>query len=299
MSQDRIHDSNTVPFTMIPHEVVRDGETFSDLHEKMVYIILKSHATNGQGAFPSYKKIAEEVPCGVTKVKYCIDSLVRKKLISKRGRLKANGAQTSNLYTIEKFRPRSPDDQGGVTTWQGAGHDVTGDQSPRDYEEESFKNNPLSNSSSSESAINHSDDLSKLVSFFQKEIGMASGYVIDDIQHTLAESSYELIQYALEQSVLNDARNWKYAKAIVRNLADKKLFTLEAIQLHESKRSTSRSTKGFGRNRRNAPDMEEPAWVAKEKEEQQAFEKQKKQELESNVPDDSEVQELLRSLHQD
>lgn len=299
MSQDRIHDSNTVPFTMIPHEVVRDGETFSDLHEKMVYIILKSHATNGQGAFPSYKKIAEEVPCGVTKVKYCIDSLVRKKLISKRGRLKANGAQTSNLYTIEKFHPRSPDDQGGVTTWQGAGHDVTGDQSPRDYEEESFKNNPLSNSSSSESAINHSDDLSKLVSFFQKEIGMASGYVIDDIQHTLAESSYELIQYALEQSVLNDARNWKYAKAIVRNLADKKLFTLEAIQLHESKRSTSRSTKGFGRNRRNAPDMEEPAWVAKEKEEQQAFEKQKKQELESNVPDDSEVQELLRSLHQD
>lgn len=298
MSQDRIHDSNTVPFTMIPHDVVRDGETFSDLHEKMVYIILKSHATNGQGAFPSYKKIAEEVPCGVTKVKYCIDSLVRKKLISKRGRLKANGAQTSNLYTIEKFRPRSPDDQGGVTTWQGAGHDVTGDQSPRDYEEESFKNNPLSKSSS-EDAINNPDDLSKLVSFFQKEIGMASGYVIDDIQHTLAESSYEVIQYALEQSVLNDVRNWKYAKAIIRKLADKKLFTLEAIQLHESKRSTSRSTKGFGRNRRNAPDMEEPAWVAKEKEEQQAFEQRKKQELESNVPDDSEVQELLRSLHQD
>lgn len=45
--------------------------------------------------------------------------------------------------------------------------------------------------------------------------------------------------------------------------------------------------------------MKEPAWLAKEKEDQQAFEQRRKQELESNVPDDAEVEELLRSLHQD
>jgi len=299
MSQDRIHDSNTIPFTMIPHEVVRDNATFGDIYEKMVYFVLKSHAVNGTGAFPSYPTIANEAQCGITKVKSCIENLVRKGLITKRGRVNKNGAQTSNLYTIENFAIPVVTRHPPVTTRPTPGRHTTGPQSPGDYEEESFKNNPLSNSSSSEDVINHNDDLSKLVSFFQKEIGMASGYVIDDIQHTLAESSYELIQYALEQSVLNDARNWKYAKAIVRNLANKKLFTLEAIQLHESKRSTSRSTKGFGRNRRSASDMEEPVWVAKEKEDQQAFEQRKKQELESNVPDDSEVQELLRSLHQD
>ncbi|MCY1690712.1 DnaD domain protein [Exiguobacterium sp. SL14] len=176
---------------------------------------------------------------------------------------------------------------------------MTGDQSPRDYEEESFKNNPLSNSSSSENVSNNLDDLSKLVSFFQKEIGLASSYVIDDIKHTLNDTSYELIQYALEQSVLNDVRNWKYAKAIIRKLAEKKLFTLEAIQLHEAKRSNSQAPKGYGRNRRSHSEMKEPTWLAKEKEDQQAFEQRRKQELESNVPDDAEVEELLRSLHQD
>lgn len=300
MSQDRIHDSNTIPFTMIPHEVVRDNATFGDIYEKMVYFVLKSHAVNGTGAFPSYATIAKEAQCSRDKAINCVKSLVSKKLVTKSARRNSEGDQTSNIYTIEKFNGGLyqrlgvvvDNDQGSLSQRLG----VVADNDPKNNP---IKNNPLSNSSSSEDAINHSDDLSKLVSFFQKEIGMASGYVIDDIQHTLAESSYELIQYALEQSVLNDARNWKYAKAIVRNLANKKLLTLEAIQLHESKRSTSRSTKGYSRNRRNAPDMEEPAWVAKEKEEQQAFEKQKKQELESNVPDDTEVQELLRSLHQD
>lgn len=54
MSQDQIHDSNTIPFTMIPHEVVRDNATFGDIYEKMVYFVLKSHAADdgrhGDGA---------------------------------------------------------------------------------------------------------------------------------------------------------------------------------------------------------------------------------------------------------
>ncbi|WP_426353699.1 helix-turn-helix domain-containing protein [Exiguobacterium sp. R-39] len=299
MSQDRIHDSNTIPFTMIPHEVVRDNATFGDIYEKMVYFILKSHAVNGTGAFPSYATIAKEAQCSKRKAIDAVQSLVDRNLIEKKARVDHTGDQTSNIYTINNFVRGAQDALGVVHDmhWGSAPHapGVVHDMHPKNNP---IKNNPLSNSSS-EDAINNPDDLSKLVSFFQKEIGLASGYVIDDIQHTLAESSYEVIQYALEQSVLNDVRNWKYAKAIIRKLADKKLFTLEAIQLHESKRSTSRSTKGFGRNRRNAPDMEEPAWVAKEKEEQQAFEQRKKQELESNVPDESEVQELLRSLHQE
>lgn len=299
MSQDQIHDSNTIPFTMIPHEVVRDNATFGDIYEKMVYFVLKSHAGNGTGAFPSYPTIADEAQCGVTKVKSCIESLVKKGLITKKGRVNKNGAQTSNLYTIENFVAPVVTRHPPVTKRPAPGRHTTGPQSPGDYEEESFKNNPLSNSSSSEDVSNNLDDLSKLVSFFQKEIGLASSYVIDDIKHTLNDTSYELIQYALEQSVLNDVRNWKYAKAIIRKLAEKKLFTLEAIQLHEAKRSNSQAPKGYGRNRRSHSEMKEPAWLAKEKEDQQAFEQRRKQELESNVPDDAEVEELLRSLHQD
>lgn len=300
MSQDQIHDSNTIPFTMIPHEVVRDNATFGDIYEKMVYFVLKSHAVNGTGAFPSYATIAKEAQCSRDKAINCVKSLVRKKLVTKNARKNSEGDQTSNIYTIEKFDGGLSqrlgvvvdNDQGSLSQRLG----VVADNDPKNNP---IKNNPLSNSSSSEDVSNNLDDLSKLVSFFQKEIGLASSYVIDDIKHTLNDTSYELIQYALEQSVLNDVRNWKYAKAIIRKLAEKKLFTLEAIQLHEAKRSSSQAPKGYGRNRRSHSEMKEPAWLAKEKEDQQAFEQRRKQELESNVPDDAEVEELLRSLHQD
>ncbi|WP_214857953.1 helix-turn-helix domain-containing protein [Exiguobacterium sp. s191] len=300
MSQDQIHDSNTIPFTMIPHEVVRDNATFGDIYEKMVYFILKSHAVNGTGAFPSYATIAKEAQCSKRKAIDAVQSLVDRNLISKKTRVDRMGDQTSNIYTINHFVRGAQDALGVVQEMHwGSAQGAPGVVQEMHPKNNPIKNNPLSNSSSSEGVSNHSDDLSKLVSFFQKEIGLASSYVIDDIQHTLNDTSYELIQYALEQSVLNDVRNWKYAKAIIRKLAEKKLFTLEAIQLHEAKRSNSKAPKGYGRNRRSHSKMKEPAWLAKEKEDQQAFEQRRKQELESNVPDDAEVEELLRSLHQD
>lgn len=304
MSQDRIHDSNTIPFTMIPHEVVRDSATFGDIYEKMVYFVLKSHAVNGTGAFPSYATIAKEAQCSRDKAINCVKSLVSKKLITKSARKNSEGDQTSNVYTIENFESGLSQRLGVVVDndW-GSLSQRLGVVAGNDPKNNPIKNNPLSNSSSSEDATNHPDDLSKLVSFFQKEIGLASSYVIDDIQQTLEETSFELIQYALEQSVLNGARNWKYAKAIIKSYQQKNILTLEGIQLHEAKRAEasnrrnnrSNAGKTFSRYP-NKPDMDEPKWVAKEKEEQQAFEEKRKAEAAAAVPDDAELDAILRAL---
>lgn len=343
MSNDRLHDENKNPFTMINNEIVRDGLTFDDVHEKMVYFVLKSHAVDGGGAFPSYKTIAKEVPCGVTKVKNCIQSLVDKKLISKRGQINSRGAQTSNVYTIGKFvavipeeepeketkskvekpvdcpsdskeelplegsrhatRGESPHDQGVVATRQGAGRHTAGPWSPGDYEEYPFKNIPLRRVSSSSSAGVNEAEMSKLVSFFQKEIGMATGFVIDDMEQTLEETSYDLIQYALEQAVLNGARNWKYAKAIIKNYRGKNILTLDEIQLHEAKRTESFHRQNTRSNSRktysrysNKPEMEEPKWLANEKDKQKEHEAKQVAEFTANVPDDDELNAILQDL---
>lgn len=79
-------------------------DAFSNIYEKMIYIVLTRHANNNNGiAYPSLTTIAREAICGVSTVKRCIKSLEEKGYITKTTRPKLNGDHDSNLYILKKI----------------------------------------------------------------------------------------------------------------------------------------------------------------------------------------------------
>lgn len=69
------------PYLQVEHHVLRDGQRFSSVHEKMIYLLLASYAGASGSAFPSHQTLADAVPCGKTTVKACLASLLEKGLI--------------------------------------------------------------------------------------------------------------------------------------------------------------------------------------------------------------------------
>lgn len=77
---------------------------FSNIHEKMVFIVLSRYANNNGGiAFPSISTIARNALCGATKVRECIKSLEKKGFIKKVTRPKTNKDNDSNLYSVKNI----------------------------------------------------------------------------------------------------------------------------------------------------------------------------------------------------
>ncbi|MCD7980613.1 MAG: helix-turn-helix domain-containing protein [Fusobacterium sp.] len=87
-------------------ELKRDTpkDYFSNIYEKMVFIVLSRYANNNDGiAFPSISTIARNALCGVTKVRECIKSLEKKGFIKKVTRPKTNKDNDSNLYSVKNI----------------------------------------------------------------------------------------------------------------------------------------------------------------------------------------------------
>lgn len=77
---------------------------FSNIYEKMVFIVLSRYANNNGGiAFPSISTIARNSLCGATKVRECIKSLEKKGFIKKVIRPKTNKDNDSNLYSVKNI----------------------------------------------------------------------------------------------------------------------------------------------------------------------------------------------------
>lgn len=77
---------------------------FSNIYEKMVFIVLSRYANNNDGiAFPSISTIAKNAGCGPTKARECIKSLEKKGFIKKITRRKANKDNDSNLYSVKNI----------------------------------------------------------------------------------------------------------------------------------------------------------------------------------------------------
>jgi predicted transcriptional regulator len=76
------------------------------IYEKMVYIVLCSHAKKDGPAFPSVKTIAREASCSRTKVFEALKKLEETGVISRSHRIFGNRGQTSNLYEINDIEPR-------------------------------------------------------------------------------------------------------------------------------------------------------------------------------------------------
>lgn len=87
-------------------ELKRDApkDYFSNIYEKMVFIVLSRYANNNGGiAFPSISTIARNALCGATKVRECIKSLEKKGFIKKVTRPKTNKDNDSNLYSVKNI----------------------------------------------------------------------------------------------------------------------------------------------------------------------------------------------------
>lgn len=90
------------PFVMAYHDFLK-----SDLlteHEKMVFIALKMFADDNNQCFPSLKKLADISRISKRKIQDTLKSLEQKHIIGIESRSRADGGDTSNLYTLYDFK---------------------------------------------------------------------------------------------------------------------------------------------------------------------------------------------------
>lgn len=134
-------------------ELKRDApkDYFSNIYEKMVFIVLSRYANNNDGiAFPSISTIARNALCGATKVRECIKSLEKKGFIKKVTRPKTNKDNDSNLYSvknIEILEKKPLKENFSIPT---SPHEVA--TSPDEPYKELYKNNYKKNHDSNKSA---------------------------------------------------------------------------------------------------------------------------------------------------
>lgn len=81
-------------FTMVPNSFIRSHDY--SVHEKILYIILKSYCFNTNIAWPSINTIAADVPCCKNTVMSSLKSLTNKGTIEK-----IDGKQRSQTYKLK------------------------------------------------------------------------------------------------------------------------------------------------------------------------------------------------------
>lgn len=94
-----VKTTNIRPFMMI-HFDCFDSKVFDNQSQRTVYMTLKQFADSNNQCFPSVKKIASVALICVRKVQSTLRELQNKFLIGIEERFRADGSQTSNLYTI-------------------------------------------------------------------------------------------------------------------------------------------------------------------------------------------------------
>lgn len=164
------------------------------------------------------------------------------------------------------------------------------EETKEETKEEEKEKEKGANDESSPSPLN---ELGNLISFFQTEgFGNATTFIIDEMRYELEDSSYDVVRYALEQSVTNGVRNWNYAKKIIKDKREKKLLTRDAIEAFEAKRSQPK--RGYGQQETAMKDA--PAWLEEEANKQREYDKRRQDELAASVPDDEELNKMFAEL---
>lgn len=136
-----VEDQNEVNFVFLEHAVI-DSLIFSDIYEKMVYIVLKRFANfNSKEGWPSIKRLAQLAVCSENKVRSSLKKLEEKALIKVTIR-KTGDQNLSNKYTILKiteelkamnYKNLEDKEEKGVL------HHVKGGTSPREAERKIIK----------------------------------------------------------------------------------------------------------------------------------------------------------------
>lgn len=89
-------------FIIIYHDFLESD--LLTLYEKMVFIALKKFADSNSQCFPSLKKLSKVTKISKRKIQDILKSLEQKHIIGIESRSRADGGDTSNLYTLYDFR---------------------------------------------------------------------------------------------------------------------------------------------------------------------------------------------------
>lgn len=90
------------PFVIVYHDFLENNVL--DEHEKIIFIALKKFADNNNQCFPSLKKLSDIARISKRKVQDTLKKLEQKKIISIENRLRTDGGDASNLYTLYDFK---------------------------------------------------------------------------------------------------------------------------------------------------------------------------------------------------
>ena len=88
----------TTPFTQITNTIIQNIEL--SIYEKIIYIVLCSHANQNRDCFPSYKTIAKESGCSERKAITVMKTLEEKGYVKVKHRKLSNGSNRSNVYEM-------------------------------------------------------------------------------------------------------------------------------------------------------------------------------------------------------
>lgn len=94
-----LQTKNTRPYMKINFDCF-ESKVFDNQSQRTVYMTLKKFANSNNQCFPSVPKIASVALISVRKVQMTLRELQNKFLIGIEERFRADGSQTSNLYTI-------------------------------------------------------------------------------------------------------------------------------------------------------------------------------------------------------
>lgn len=126
--------------------------------------------------------------------------------------------------------------------------------------------------------------------FFESNgFGTIGGYIQQKISVWIDDLSAGVVVKAMEIAVENGVKNWRYVEAILRNWADKKLYTVEQVNAFELAEREKRSKGKNSYSKSSVRTEKIPDWFGKE----QPSEKMDDQEVNRKK---AELQERIKRL---
>lgn len=140
------------------------------------------------------------------------------------------------------------------------------------------------------------DATTELIEFYKQNIEpLAPPFTIEKILDDIDSYGAELVRFAVETAILSNVRKYAYISGILTTWAQAGIKTIEQAR-HQANEFRERQRTRGGKRTGGSSGMKAPAWLAKEKVEQQAFEEKRKAEAAAAVPDDAELDAILRAL---
>lgn len=230
--RDTIHDKNVVPFLQLGHDVIDETVQFDNANEKLAYIVIKRHATNGtRNAFPSLTTIAEKVGCSKRTAIRCVQSLVDKGLLLRLKQYNPDSKRYhANQYTIPKFVPSDTeshpsDTESHPSDMMSPPSDTVAPELYSFKDDEEEKNPLKTKEQAQKQAYLYIQDL-----YGKAGWGMPNGIITEQLLQDIQEYGKEIVGFAIETAAMNNARSYRYTQKLYTDWEQKGYRDLATIK---------------------------------------------------------------------